>query len=128
LEYPVALVLGYLTYLIAITFWDVPYPLQVAGVCLTVTLIYWVGTISGDSNSISQSIILLGKYSLLGYIVQIALLQLLRRSLRHFNLGPLELALSLLWATASTVFIVEITNRARARMTMVNTVYTAVFG
>jgi hypothetical protein len=101
--------------------------LQVIGVCLTLAVIYWLGTISGDSGAIPRSVILLGKYSLLGYIGQIAILQLGRRGLRHVNLGPWELCMTLFGAAALTMMAIEATDRARAKARIVNAVYTAVF-
>jgi peptidoglycan/LPS O-acetylase OafA/YrhL len=127
LRHPLTLFFVYLCYLVTITVWDVPYPLQVIGVCLTLAVIYWLGTISGDSGAIPRSVILLGKYSLLGYIGQIAILQLGRRGLRHVNLGPWELCMTLFGAAALTMMAIEATDRARAKARIVNAVYTAVF-
>jgi peptidoglycan/LPS O-acetylase OafA/YrhL len=127
LNYPYALILAYAGYLIAITAIEVPYPLQVAGVCLTVTIIYWIGVASGELNSISRTIIILGKYSLLGYIAQIALLQIMHRGLRKFELPPWDLAISFVIAVALTIIAVQLTDRARIKLPIVNALYTAVF-
>ncbi len=127
LRHPLALLFAYLCYLIAIRVWDVPYPLQIIGVCLTVTVIYWLGTISGETGAIPRSVVLLGKYSLFGYIAQIAILQLGHRGLRHVTLGPLELCITLFVAAALTIIAVEAMDRARAKARIVNTVYSAVF-
>jgi peptidoglycan/LPS O-acetylase OafA/YrhL len=127
LKHPLAILLAYAAYLITITAWDLPYLLQVVGVCLTLTVIYWLGTISGDSGAVSSSVILLGKYSLLGYIAQIAILQLGHRGLRHVTLAPWELCLSLALAAALTMICIEATDRARAKAPLVNAVYSAVF-
>jgi peptidoglycan/LPS O-acetylase OafA/YrhL len=127
LKYPYALLLAYVGYVIAISLMDVSYPLQVAGVCLTLMIIYWIGLASGDSSAISRTIILLGKYSLLGYIAQIALLQIMRRGLRHFELQPWELTISFVVAVVLTIITVQCTDRAREKLPIVNTLYTAVF-
>jgi peptidoglycan/LPS O-acetylase OafA/YrhL len=127
LRHPHALFFAYLCYLIIITVCDVPYPLQIVGVCLTLALIYWLGTVTGESGTIPRAVILLGKYSLLGYIAQVAILQLGHRGLRHVNLNPWELCASLIVAAALTIIAIEATDRARAIAPIVNTVYTAVF-
>jgi peptidoglycan/LPS O-acetylase OafA/YrhL len=127
LKHPLVLSFAYLCYLVIITRWDVPYPLQVIGVCLTLTMIYWLGTISGDAGAIPRSIILLGKYSLLGYIAQIAILQVGRRGLRHVSLGPFALCMTLIAAAALTMIAIEVTDRARTRIRIVDALYAAVF-
>jgi peptidoglycan/LPS O-acetylase OafA/YrhL len=126
LKWPYVVVLAYLLYVAAITVWNVLYPLQVAGVLLTLMLIYLVGTASGETNRIPRVLILLGKYSLLGYIAQIAILQLLRRSLGG-ELAAWTLVLSFLAAVALTVISVEAVDRARVRAPIVNRLYGAVF-
>jgi peptidoglycan/LPS O-acetylase OafA/YrhL len=127
LRHPYALVSAYLCYVVAITIYDVPYLLQVVGVCLTLMLIYWLGEISGEANAISRTIVLLGKYSLLGYIVQIAILQLLRRGSRYVTPGLPKLGGSLLCAIGLTVIAIEVTDRARKRVPLVDAMYTSVF-
>lgn len=126
LKWPYAVVLCYLLYVAAITFWNVPYPLQVVGVLLTLVLIYLLGTVSGEVGRMQRSIIMLGKYSLFGYIAQIAILQCLRRSLGS-NLTEPALVLSFLIAVGLTVISVEGVNRARAKTSFVNRLYGAVF-
>ena len=127
LKHPLALLFAYLCYLMAIRAWDVPYPLQVIGVFLTLAVIYWLGTLSGETGAIPRCVILLGKYSLLGYIAQIAILQLGRRGLRHVSLGPWGLCISFFAAIALTIVAIEVMDRARAKVRIVNTVYSAVF-
>lgn len=127
LEHPLVLLSAYLGYLLIITMWDIAFPLQAIGVCLTLTMIYWLGTISGEAGPIPRSVILLGKYSLLGYIAQIAILQMGRRALRHVDLGPWELCLTLIAASALTMIAIEVTDRARAKIRIVDALYSAVF-
>src|SRR6185312_12226939 len=66
--------------------WNVIYPLQVVGVCLSVALIYLLGKAYSESTYVGKISVLLGQYSLFGYIAQIVILQLLRRGLHP--LGP----------------------------------------
>jgi peptidoglycan/LPS O-acetylase OafA/YrhL len=118
---------AYVGYLIAIRIWDVTYPLLVVGVCLSVMLIYLVGGKTGELGGVRKHVDLLGKYSLLGYIAQIAILQVLYRSLRYVNLGTGALILSFVLAFALTIISVEVVDRMRARSTVVDRLHKAVF-
>jgi peptidoglycan/LPS O-acetylase OafA/YrhL len=122
-----ALVFAYVLYTAAITVWDVSYTLQIVGVCLTLMLIYMLGTISGESGRTQRAVILLGKYSLFGYIAQIAILQVLRRGLRGMGPEQWKLAATFLVAVALTVIAVKMLDRMRARAAILNRLYMAVF-
>ena len=126
-RHPYTVVFAYLCYAGAITLWDVVYPLQVVGVCLTLMLIYLLGANNDEPSLMRNYIILLGRYSLFGYIAQIAVLQLLYRSLRHINLEDGALGIPLLGGFALTVITVEALDRARAKSTTVDSLYKAVF-
>ena len=52
-----AILLAYSAYLLAITLWNDPYPLQIVGVCLSLAIIYWMG-MGGSRRKIPQ-----GRYS-----------------------------------------------------------------
>ncbi len=118
---------AYSCYLIAIKVWNVIYPLQIVGVCLSVMLIYLVGAKAGELGRARKHVDLLGKYSLFGYIAQIAILQVLYRSLRHVNPGPGVLILSFFAAFGLTMISVEVVDRLRARSTVVDRLHKAVF-
>ncbi len=117
----------YCAYLAAITVFNVNYPMLIVGVVLTLMLIYLLGDLGGDRGRVQQSIILLGKYSLFGYIAQIAILQVLRRSLQHAELSPWAMLTSFAVAVALTLISVELVDRTRAKAPIVNRVYGAVF-
>jgi hypothetical protein len=121
------LVAAYLCYTIAITIWNVVYPLQVVGVCLSLMLIYLLGTKTGEPGKLRRHIILLGQYSLFGYIAQIAVLQMLYRSLRDFDLGAGVLLMTFIGAFALTMISVEFVDRARGKSTALDTFYRAIF-
>ena len=127
LKYPYALVLAYLAYLAAINVWGVTYPFQVVSVFLTLGLLYWLGTISGELHRIPRIVVLLGKYSLFGYIIQIAILQMLHRSLRVLSLNNWVAAACFLIAVAFTVISVEVLDAARKKSFHINRLYAAVF-
>jgi peptidoglycan/LPS O-acetylase OafA/YrhL len=126
--HPYLLVTAYVGYLIAITQWNVIYPLQVVGVCLSLMLIYLVGQAGGEPGPARGVVILLGRYSLLGYIAQIAVLQALHQGLRHTNLPAGSVpALSFVAAVVLTVLIVALTDRARRISGALDGMYKAVF-
>jgi peptidoglycan/LPS O-acetylase OafA/YrhL len=127
LKYPYLIVAAYLCYALTITFRDPNYPLQIAGVCLTLMVIYLVGTSISKPAIVRNQIILLGRYPLLGYIVQIAILQILRRSLRDFDLETGLLALTFIAAVALTVLAVFAVDRARARSLFIDQFYKSIF-
>jgi len=126
-RHPYLLAFAYLCYTIAITIWNVPYPLQIVGVPLSVMVIYLVGVSGSESRTIRSEVILLGKYSLFGYISQIAILQILKASVRHVNVGFAVLSISFIAAFALTIISVEVVDRARARAASMDRLYKAVF-
>jgi peptidoglycan/LPS O-acetylase OafA/YrhL len=126
-RHPFLLAVAYMCYLWAITVWNVIYPLQVVGVCLSLMIIYLLGEQSGQPGIVRSRVIVLGKYSLFGYIAQIVVLQLLHRVLRPSDQSALTLGISLLAAFALTILAVETTDRARARATAVDRLYRTVF-
>ncbi len=126
-SHPYALFLAYLCYIAVITLWNVTYPLQLVGVFLTLMLIYHLGARSGAPGKIREQVILLGKYSLFGYIAQIAVLQLLHRGLRHVSFGVVALGLTLFAAFALTMASVALIDRLRTKAVTVDWLYRAVF-
>jgi len=123
----VILVLAYLCYLWAITRWNVLFPLQVVGVCLSLAAIYSIAEAWGTDRRISRQIVLLGEYSLLSYVVQIAVLQLLRAAFRGFQPTGAALALPLIVTVVATVVIIELADRMRPRSRAFDRLYRTVF-
>lgn len=126
-KHPWVLFAAYLAYLGAITVWDVVYPLQILGVGLSLGVIYWIGVEYSETSPIHRITVLLGRYSLFGYIVQIVILQILRTGLRPIGTDLGISASAFFAAAAFTILSVETLDRARSRMTGLNKVYTAVF-
>jgi hypothetical protein len=127
--YPYLLAALYVLYLGAITVWNVVYWLQIVGVYLSLMIIYVLGQQNGEPGKARAYILLLGKYSLVGYIAQIAILQLLHLGLGHINIDSeaLVLVLSFVLAVVLTIASVEVLDRTRARSTNVDRLYKAVF-
>jgi peptidoglycan/LPS O-acetylase OafA/YrhL len=127
-KHPYLVSLCYLGYLYAITVWNVIYPLQIVGVCLSLAILYLSGGAAVLEGRVRNIVILLGQYSLLGYIAQIAVLQLLHQGLRHTELGVgSALGVSFFLAIALTILVVDATDRGRRRVVAVNRLYKAVF-
>ncbi|MDH4186727.1 MAG: DUF1624 domain-containing protein [Nitrospira sp.] len=127
LGHPYLVATACLFYLGAVTVWDVSYPLQVVGVCVNLMIIYLIGQVQGEPGRVRSYVLLLGRYSLVGYIAQIAILQALYRSLRPFKLEGAALVFALFAAITLTILTVVILDHARARFTAVDRVYKAVF-
>jgi len=126
-RHPYLLAVSYLAYLGAISLWNVIYPLQIIGVYLSLMIIYLLGQQSGKPGRVRGSIVLLGKYSLVGYIAQIAILQSLRLGLRRIDSDTVVLGLSFVLAFALTILSVELIDRTRTESTTADRIYKAVF-
>ncbi|HEX3740996.1 MAG TPA: acyltransferase family protein [Terriglobales bacterium] len=124
---PAIMVLTYLLYLAAITVWNVIYPLQIIGVCLSVSLIYLLGIGCSESTYVGRVVVLLGQYSLFGYIAQIVILQLLRRGLHPLGLSVGLKASAFIGCLICTILGVVVLDRIRPKSRPINQVYTAVF-
>jgi hypothetical protein len=127
LQAPGLLLFGYLLYLAAITVWNVLFPLQVIGVCLSILLIYTIGTNWGMQGVLQRRVIELGQYSLFAYITQIAALQVLRRGLRSADMTGVELLLPLALCLVVTIVAVRLVIAARAHSTAADSLYRTVF-
>jgi hypothetical protein len=127
IRHPYLLAFSYLIYVATIAVYDVTYPLEVVGTCLSVAIIYLVGTIDRKPGWIRDEIILLGKYSLFGYIAQISILQILQAGLRHLGLRSAVLAISFSAAFLLLLITVKLTDRARVRAVSMDKLYKAVF-
>jgi peptidoglycan/LPS O-acetylase OafA/YrhL len=126
-RHPYSLAFAYLCYTIAITIWGVPFPLQMVGVPLSVTIIYLAGTNGTESGRLRSEVVLLGKYSLFGYISQIAILQILSAGFHRVDFGIAALGISFLAAFVLTIAGVEVVDRLRSRMASMDRLYKAVF-
>jgi len=117
----------YCVYLAVITIRDVTLPLQITSVILTTTLFYLVGAKPGPPGIVRHYAILLGRYSLLGYISQIAVLQVLRRIAWLSHHGVVVLIVPLVLGVLLTVLAVDVVDWARGRSKVVDQMYQVVF-
>lgn len=127
IRHPYAVGFTYLCYVIAITIWNVPFWLQVIGVPLSLTSIYLIAPDNAKPGTAGNVVILLGKYSLFGYISQIAILQILSVCLRSFHIGVVLQCISFVAVIVLTILSVEFVDRARARAKSVDRMYKIVF-
>ena len=127
LRRPLPLLAAYALYLLAVTRWNVLFPVQVVGVCLSVALIYLGGVAWGSKGSVQRQVIELGKYSLFAYIGQVVLLQLLHRGLQGFGLHGVQQLIPFAAALVLTVAVVQMTSAARSTSSVVDRVYRVVF-
>lgn len=127
ISHPYILTALYCLFLAAITIRGVPLPLEIASVILTTALLYTAGSRLAAAGTARRGMILLGKYSLLGYIAQIAILQGLRRISWLSQHGVGASLTSLLLGVLLTFAIVEAMDIARQRSKMANHLYRLVF-
>jgi peptidoglycan/LPS O-acetylase OafA/YrhL len=125
--YPLPLMAAYGAYMLALNVWGEIYPLQVSGVCLSLALIYVLGMRAGEQGWAQSRTILLGKYSLLAYVVQIGVVLLLSSGLRRLNLGHGTLVVSWVAAFGLTMATVEIVDLARSKSKAVDSLYKVLF-
>jgi hypothetical protein len=118
---------AYAAYLLTITFWRENDLIQCCGVCLTLLLIYSIGFKWGADCNLQKLIIMLGKYSLVGYIAQIAVLQVIHRVLQRAHLHSGQFAIALAAASIFTILTVWVLDWSRARSKMTDRLYRAAF-
>ncbi len=123
LSHPYILTALYCLLLAVITIWGVPLPSQIASVILTTALLYTAGSRLATPGTARRRTILLGKYSLLGYIAQIAILQGLRKISWLSQHGIAALLGSLLLGVLLTMMAVEAADVARRKSKLVNDLY-----
>jgi peptidoglycan/LPS O-acetylase OafA/YrhL len=126
-NHPYIITMLYCLFLAVITIWGVPLPLQITSVILTTALLYAAGRVLARTGTDRGRMILLGKYSLLGYIAQIAILQGLRRISWFSQHGVSASLASLLLAALLTVTVVVAVDTARQRSKIAADMYRLVF-
>jgi hypothetical protein len=76
-RHPMYIILAYVLYSIALYFLGCIYALQIVGVCLNLLVAFLLGSIDGPIGLVRGLIVLLGRYSLFGYLAQIGIIVLL---------------------------------------------------
>jgi hypothetical protein len=127
LSRPYILIAAYCLFVVIITLHKVTLPLQIASVILTTALLHIASTAKAVPNSVRCITILLGRYSLVGYISQIAILRGLRGISLFSQRGSGALIASLALGFLVTVMTAELTDLARRRSRLANGLYELVF-
>lgn len=126
--WPYALWSSYFGYLLYITIWGVGYLSQIVGVCLSVGLIYMMGLGATTGGRLYGQVVLLGEYSLLGYIAQIGVLHAIYHGLRLLDLHVwVWWTVSFAGAFALTMAAVNVVEWSRSRSTAINRLYGLTF-
>jgi hypothetical protein len=120
-------VLVYLAYRLCSFYLGEPYVIQLFGAAGTLFLLYCIARHLGSVDWSGQRVVELGQYSLLGYLAQIALLQIVVRSLggrpeRWWGVLGVALLTTLL-----LIGVILATQWARRRLRLANALYKAVF-
>lgn len=120
------LVAAYAAYLLAITTWNVRYPLQVIGAGLTVLLLYAFARRAPVRASWWGHLVEMGRYSFYAYVAQILLLRALRE-LAAGHVAVLTLIVSFVLSMGLTALAVRLAADGRSRWYMADRVYRTIF-
>lgn len=127
-DHPLLVVTFNVAYLVIISFWGVGYFMQAIGVCLSAMLIYMIAIRSAAFGEWKIVIVMLGQYSLFGYVSQICLLQVLQRSLAMLSLGHWGLWItSFIGAFALTIGAVMVAQYGRGKSSLADRLYRVAF-
>jgi hypothetical protein len=118
----------YGAYLILISFMGVSYFLQIIGVCLSLLLIYATGLKWWSVGLAGRQTVLLGQYSLFGYVAQIGILHFLHRGMSQLHLhAVVVLVLSFVAAVGLTLAAVNAVHALRERSSVIRELYRVAF-
>ncbi|HEY1464411.1 MAG TPA: hypothetical protein VGF44_13425, partial [Terriglobales bacterium] len=92
-----------------------------------VAIIYLIGASRWAESWMGRTIVLLGKYSLVGYISQIAILQILRRTMTPNTFGTYRFSVSFILAFVLTTWSVVLLNTARKHSSPIDRSYKLIF-
>lgn len=126
-KHPYVLGVAYAVYLALLGVWEPNFLVHTLGVCLTVALLYLAGTTPAADSRIGSQIILLGRYPLFSYIAQIAILQIMKRSLAFVELGVGQLILTLAAAVVLTLLSANVVEVLRKKSRAVDRGYRFIF-
>jgi len=121
-----ASVAGFAVYIVAMTFYGPIYSIQIMGVCLSVIVLYGLGKKMSHGRA-QALIVLVGKYSLVGYVGQIGILQLLFFWLKGAGRGVFIAGIALVSTVCLTIVLIAILDMANRRSKVVKGVYQLAF-
>jgi len=120
-------ILAYTGYSCFITFFDLYYPVYVGSVLISLMLIYMVGLKAEPKGAVNNTLMLLGRYSLLAYLVQILILQMLTRVFGLIDIRIDETVTAFIVTTAVMILCIETTNYLKNKSGYVDKVYRIIF-
>lgn len=120
-------VVAYLAYSVAIRYWYPTYLINTLGVALSLCLLYAVGRRIAASHFVARQLTLLGNYSLLSYLVQIAVLQALFRLSRIADRFEVGVLLPFILTVLITLLVVHAVARLRKHHGITDRAYQLVF-
>jgi hypothetical protein len=127
LRWPMGWLGAYAVYLIGLNLYDVRFELQMVGLILNMGLLYASARALGHRGIAAGAIIVLGQYSLLAYVGQIAWLQILVRAARQWELG-VGACLALFGAALVLTYLtVVVTRECQRRSALLDRMYRLVF-
>jgi peptidoglycan/LPS O-acetylase OafA/YrhL len=103
-----------------------PYAMQLTGVVTGLLVLYCLALHLSAKDYTYRQVVLLGRYSLFGYIVQLALLQVIVRALGPFE-TPLAVAILAMVTLAATWAVTLLIHRLRPKARFVDLTYKAAF-
>jgi hypothetical protein len=103
-----------------------PYAVQLAGVVTTLLLLYSVALKIPVRTHIFMQVVLMGRYSLLGYIMQLGIIQVTVRIVGPFTASPAVVTL-MLFTVAATWAVIAVVHRLRAKARLVDVTYKLAF-
>lgn len=126
-RYAVWALLGYCATAALSYSWHPPFILQLAGACLVLIAIYGFSIQLASLDWVGARLERLGQYSLVAYIVQIGILQVISHFLGRPDLWSLLLLAYGVTALLLTGLIVDLVEKSRKSMPSLNSAYQAVF-
>jgi hypothetical protein len=122
------IIVAYLVYLIGVEIWGANYSLQILGVCVNLLLMYAIALRLGKESNVAEQVAHIGKYSLFGYVFQIAVLQFLARVLGSEFASGAKALTALLVTLVLTWLSIQVLDRLRAASKTVDSAYKLTFG
>jgi hypothetical protein len=103
------------------------YAIQILGACVALAAFFGLGSRLGSTGWLQKRTIVLGSYSLVSYIGQIAMLQILVRWVGRPDLLSITFLLMFCATLVSMTLAVEVIHWARHKSDGVNSAYKVVF-
>ena len=103
-----------------------PYAMQLTGVVTGLLVLYSLALKLPPKTHIYRQIVLLGRYSLFGYIIQLGIIQVIVRVFGPFE-TPLAVLILTVVALAATWAVTLVIHRLRAKARFVDLTYKAAF-